>query len=108
MKIIPILLEKEETIRGTNCSNCIFYNGKIIEANEDNLDSQGGGKLTSKEDIDRVKEADLITMPGKGKPEELVMCTHPKVKVYVSERQCCAFWDAKGTYRVYGEQIIGK
>lgn len=110
MKIISILLEKEEkAMTGTNCSNCKFTaNNEIKEVEDGDLDKQGGGKLQTEEEIKRAKEADLITMPGIGKPDKMIMCAHPKVRVFVTPRQCCAFWDAEGTFREYGKQEIGK
>lgn len=59
--------------------------------------------------LERAKEADLITLPeniegtncGNCKFVDLKnkMCLHPKVAQKVSEKMCCALWDAEGVVR---------
>lgn len=103
--------EKEEVMKGTNCANCQYTDGDEAERIEDakkELNEQGGTAPQDAEQMKMAKDGDLITMPGKGTPTHKVMCVHPKIKQYVTERMCCAYWDAPGTLRAYGKQSLGK
>jgi len=107
MRIKHILVDGTKTLTGTNCSNCQYASGKSEKTAPGDLNKQGGTNPTNDKEMKMAEQADLITMPGTGKPEYKVMCTHSKVKQFVNERMCCAFWDAPGTLRAYGEQKIG-
>lgn len=74
-------------------------------------DKLGGIIPTDKK---KAKHVDLITLPQgmKGtncfnckyiEKEEggVGWCFHPDVEMHVNERQCCKYWDAEGTYRVF-------
>lgn len=102
---------EQETMKGTNCSNCKFTRGQDaikVEDSSKELNEQGGSKPENDEQMATAKQGDLITMPGKKMATHKVMCAHPKMKQYVTERMCCAYWDAPGTLRAYGKQAIGK
>jgi hypothetical protein len=61
--------------------------------------------------LERAKAADLVTLPetivGTNCSNcifidlETKTCKHPQVLQKVSERMCCAFWDAPGTLRAW-------
>ena len=71
---------------------------------EAKVDEQGGLIPTDKE---KAKAADLITLPEgvtgtncqNCKFIKNGYCTHPKVRMPVNDRNCCALWDAEGTLR---------
>jgi len=108
-KTAGMLTEKEEAMVGTNCSNCMYTkDSKSEKVTEKDLNKQGGCDPDNEKDLKAAKEGDVITMPGKGTPEVKVMCKHPKIAQWVTERMCCAFWDSPGTHRAYGKQAIGK
>jgi len=78
--------------------------------------NQGGLLIYNKEDLERAKAADLVTLPEdvKGtncyncmyifdKKDDIGFCKHPKVAQYVNERMCCALWDNRKIYRQFGE-----
>ncbi len=73
---------------------------------------QGGMVPSSKEEMERAKEADLLTLPEKVTGTNCLncqfvkdvkgsngYCNHPKVKQLVSNRNCCAYWSASGVIR---------
>ena len=105
---LGILLQEAELITGTHCANCKFTTGKVVKPEPDEVNPQGGINPQDDAGLKRAAAADLITMPGKQKVSSKIMCGHPKVKLWVNSRMCCAFWDAPGTYRSYGDQEIGK
>jgi len=63
--------------------------------------------------LDRAKAADLVTLPENVEGTNCAnckfidlkekMCKHPQVDQKVSERMCCALWDAEGTIREWEE-----
>jgi hypothetical protein len=85
------------------------------------INSQGGVDAIEpgeKPELNRAKKADLVTLPRRllgtncgncrfvkviGKEEGITFgnCLHPKVAQIVSERMCCAFWDATGVKRAW-------
>ena len=105
-----ILEEKTEVVEGTNCANCKFTKGsKSTSVEKEELNAQGGLKITNAGDLKKAKEADLVTLPGKGKmPTVKVWCKHKDVDQWVTPRMCCAFWDAPGVLRDFGEKEVGK
>lgn len=104
---LDVLMEAE-LVTGTHCANCKFTSGKPVKADPKELNDQGGIDPTDQAGLERAEAADLITMPGKQKVTSKVACVHPKVKLWVNSRMCCAFWDAPGTHRAYGSQELGK
>lgn len=110
MKARQILEEKIQLVTGTNCSNCKFsQNAKYEPVKKDELNEQGGMKITDKADLEKAKTGDLITLPGKGKtPTSKVMCKHKDISQWITERMCCAFWDAPGIIRSFGKKVVGK
>ena len=80
------------------------------------INKLGGIDPTESYLIKKAKEADLVTLPVSVKgtncynckyirnvTQERGFCSHPKVQQNVNERMCCALWDAKGIYRVFGK-----
>jgi hypothetical protein len=102
--------EDDGYVSGTNCKNCIFTKDsstKKVERGE--LNSQGGLKISDSKDLEKAKEGDLVTLPGKGvMPSQKVLCQHKDISQYVTERMCCAYWDAPGIIRDFGEKVVGK
>lgn len=76
------------------------------------INKQGGTIPVTESEMQRAKNADLITLPMtvKGtncfnckfidkRKKTIGFCTHEKVQQNVTNRQCCSFWDAKGSIR---------
>lgn len=109
MKIVKLLVEADQPIKGTNCSNCKFTKDqKSQDVTADDLNEQGGTIPENDKQLEAAKQGDLITMPGDHTPKVKVMCSHTKIKQFVTQAMCCAYWDAPGTLRAYGKQAIGK
>lgn len=92
-------------IEGTNCFNCRFVDRKDIMIG-DELNGEGGIDPKDDSEMDRAERADLITLPG-GTGDDAKskrMCMHPEVRMYVTERMCCAYWDNEDVKRPW----IGK
>lgn len=86
-------------IEGTNCANCLYVQGTRREAiRPEDLNDQGGIVIPG-EALQRAKKADLITLPGGGRPSTQLYCKHKDVQQFVNRRMCCIYWDAPGTYR---------
>jgi hypothetical protein len=51
--------------------------------------------------IERAKKADLITLPGGSKADATnkKLCYNEQVKMNVTVRMCCAYWDNIGVKR---------
>ena len=70
--------------------------------------SQGGlSSEDSKDQLERAKDVDLVTLPTtitgtncynckwiKDKTSKIGYCSNPKVAQYVNNRMCCAIWDS--------------
>lgn len=110
MKAHQILEEKIQLVTGTNCSNCKFsQNSKSEPVEKDELNAQGGMKITDKDDLKKAQKGDLITLPGKGDiPEYKVMCKHKEIRQWITPRMCCAYWDTPGIIRAFGKKVVGK
>lgn len=108
MKTLQILTEAESIVKGTNCANCKFSSDARKKVNKDQLDPQGGLKMTDKKQLKTAADCDLVTLPGRATVTEEFMCTNPKIKLMVTERMCCAFWDANGILRAFGKKVVGK
>lgn len=85
---------ENEKIVGTNCYNC-KYIGKTEKVNPSELNQEGGIDPKKGDELKRAEKADLITLPGgdKSDSKDKALCCHPDVKMYVTARMCCAFWD---------------
>ena len=86
---------ENEKILGTNCYNCKHVEKKTEMVNPNELNTEGGIDPKNDDEMKRAKEADLITLPGgdKSDSKNKALCCHPQVKMYVTSRMCCAFWD---------------
>ncbi len=102
MKMYELILEANQPIvDGTNCANCKFVNPKGVKVSKDELNEQGGIEITDPKKIKLAQTADLLTMPGKKLPKKKHYCGHPKISMFVSERQCCGFWSNTGALRQF-------
>lgn len=68
-----------------------------------------------KDELNRIKKVDLINFPPsiedgvncfncrfiKNKERYEGFCSHPDIKVYVTDRMCCNKWDRLGTTRAW-------
>jgi hypothetical protein len=86
---------------GTNCYNCKFVANTEEPVNQKQLSNEGGIDPENEEEMERAKNADLITLPGGSKNEISTkkFCYNNKIKMYVTERMCCAYWDNDGVKR---------
>jgi hypothetical protein len=96
-----LILEKEEMVTGTNCYNCKFIDRKAKIAEPKELNEQGGIDPKNEEEMKRAEKADLITLPGGTKKEgkDKKYCNNEKIKMEVTIRMCCAYWDNIGVKR---------
>ncbi len=90
-----------QKVVGTNCYNCLYISKKEEPVDEAELNEQGGIDPKSDEEMQRAQKADLITLPGASKTDakNKKMCYNEKVKMFVTERMCCAYWDNKAVRR---------
>lgn len=93
---------EEEKVVGTNCKNCIWWKEDTEKpVGKDELNENGGLKAPNDEYIAMSKRVDLVSLPGKATVSEKAFCDHEEIHDWVTERMCCAKWDAKGTIRDY-------
>lgn len=92
---------KKEKILGANCYNCKFISSDEKPVDAKALNDEGGIDPKSKEELERAEKADLITLPGGSKADAAskMFCCHEKIKMYVTMRMCCAYWDNDGVKR---------
>jgi hypothetical protein len=59
------------------------------------LNAEGGIDPKDSQTMERAQKADLITLPGgsKNDADSKRFCNHEKIKMYVTARMCCAYWD---------------
>jgi len=90
---------KEEPLVGTNCGNCRFVEleGKKVSSKE--LNEQGGRDPQGSTEMERAKEYDVITLPGKITVTEIHRCLHKDINMDVTSHMCCALWEAEGIIR---------
>ncbi len=90
-----------QKVVGTNCYNCLYISKKEEPVDPAELNEQGGIDPKSDEEMQRAQKADLITLPGGSKADakNKKMCYNEKVKMFVTERMCCAYWDNKAVRR---------
>jgi hypothetical protein len=86
---------------GTNCYNCKFIAEKEIAVDPKELNDEGGIDPSNKEEMERAKKADLITLPGGSKADATSkkLCYNEQIKMNVTVRMCCAYWDNIGVKR---------
>lgn len=93
---------EEEKVVGTNCKNCVWWKEDTAKpVGKDELNENGGLKAPNDEYIAMSKRVDLVSLPGKATVSEKAFCDHEEIHDWVTERMCCAKWDAKGTVRDY-------
>lgn len=65
------------------------------------LNYQGGIDPKNPEEMDKAKKADLITLPTGTKADAInkKFCYNEKIKMFVTVRICCAYWDNEGVKR---------
>lgn len=92
---------KQEKVIGTNCYNCKFVANTEEPVNQKLLTDEGGIDPQNDEEMERAEKADLITLPGGIKAEVTTkkFCYNNNVKMYVTVRMCCAYWDNDGVKR---------
>lgn len=92
---------QQQKIIGTNCYNCIFVSKKEEPVDLSELNDQGGLDPKTPEEMQRAKEADLITLPGGAKDDAAnkKFCYNDKIKTFVTVRMCCGYWDNAGVRR---------
>ena len=56
--------KKMEKVIGTNCYNCKFIADKEVAVDTKDLNIEGGIDTRKKQEMERAKKADLITLPG--------------------------------------------
>jgi hypothetical protein len=85
----------KQKILGTNCFNCLWIGHETKNVRLDELNNEGGIDPQTKEEMIKAKQADLITLPGSVKEdaEGKRLCNHPNIKMYVTQRMCCSYWD---------------
>ncbi len=86
---------------GTNCYNCLFVANNEEPVNLKELNEEGGIDPRNEEEMDRAKKADLITLPGGSKADasNKKFCYNDKIKMDVTVRMCCAYWDNEAVKR---------
>ena len=73
----------------------MWVSSKEEPVNANELNDQGGIDPKTEEEMQRAQAADLITLPGGSKADapNKRMCYHKKIKMFVTVRMCCAYWD---------------
>ncbi len=94
-------MSQTQKVVGTNCYNCLYISQKEEPVVAIELNDEGGIDPKTQEEMQKAKEADLITLPGGSKSDATSkkMCHNEKIKMYVTERMCCAYWDNKAVKR---------
>jgi hypothetical protein len=92
---------QNEKILGTNCYNCTFISKKEDPVDVKDLNEQGGIDPKTQDEMERAKKADLITLPGGAKSDATnkKFCYNEKIKMFVTVRMCCGYWDNVGVQR---------
>jgi hypothetical protein len=93
--------KKMEKVIGTNCYNCEFVAEQEKTVDPKELNEEGGIDPKNKDELERAKKANLITLPGGSKADATTKkyCNNEQVKMYVTVRMCCAYWDNVGVKR---------
>ena len=92
---------EQQKIIGTNCYNCMWISRKGEPVDPKELNAQGGIDPKNKEETQKAKTADLITLPGGAKVDatDKKFCNHQAIKMFVTVRMCCGYWDNVGVKR---------
>ena len=92
---------QNQMVIGTNCYNCLYISKKEEPVNPKELNAEGGIDPKTDEDMQKAQKADLITLPGGSKADATgkKMCYNEKIKMYVTVRMCCAYWDNSAVKR---------
>jgi hypothetical protein len=95
------LFMEQQKIIGTNCYNCLFISKKEENVDPIELNVQGGIDPKTQEEMQKAKKADLITLPGGSKADALnkKFCYNDEIKMFVTLRMCCGYWDNAGVKR---------
>ena len=90
-----------QKVVGTNCYNCLYISKKDEPLNPSELNEEGGIDPKTSQEMERAKKADLITLPGGLKSETVNkrLCYNTNIKMYVTARMCCGYWDNEGVKR---------
>ncbi len=88
-------------VDGTNCYNCSWLTDKEKATDPKELNGVGGIDPKNKDEMDRAKTADLITLPGGSDAEAKTKryCDHSAIRMFVTVRMCCGYWDNEGVKR---------
>ena len=86
---------------GTNCDGCLYISKNGEPINQTELNAQGGLDPQLQEDMKKAQKADLITLPGGSKTDasDKKFCNNEAIKMFVTVRMCCAYWDNPGVIR---------
>jgi len=94
-------MSKVEKVVGTNCYNCLYISDKEEPVVASELNEQGGMDPKTEEEMKKAKQADLITLPGGSKADATnkKFCYNGGIKMFVTVRMCCAYWDNQDVKR---------
>ncbi len=97
---------EQQKVNGTNCYNCLFISKKEENVDQSELNDQGGIDPKTPEEMKRAQKADLITLPGGPKTDALnkKFCYNDEIKMFVTVRMCCGYWDNAGVKRPWKKQ----
>jgi hypothetical protein len=86
---------QNQIVIGTNCYNCLYISKKEEPVDPKELNAEGGIDPKTDGEMQKAKNADLITLPGGSKADAASkkFCYNEKIKMYVTARMCCAYWD---------------
>jgi hypothetical protein len=92
---------ESEKVVGTNCYNCKFISDKEEALSPQELNDRGGIDPKDQGEMGRAMTADLITLPGWSKSDasSKKFCYNVKIKMCVTARMCCAYWDNEAVQR---------
>ena len=92
---------EQQKVIGTNCYNCLYISKKEATVDSSELNVQGGIDPKTQEEMKRAEKADLITLPGGSKSDALnkKLCYNDQIKMFVTVRMCCGYWDNVGVKR---------
>ena len=98
-------LDKGKVI-GTNCYNCKFIADKEMAVDPKELNDEGGIDPKNKEEMERAKKADLITLPGGSNADATNkrFCCNEQVKMNVTIR-CAAHIGITSASKDHGKRV---
>ncbi len=84
-----------DMVIGTNCYNCKFIANQEKAIGPMELNEEGGIDPKNEGELERAKNADIITLPGGSKDDVVAKryCNHKEVRMFVTVRMTCAYWD---------------